>query len=212
MPVVSVNQSYIIENLTLDADSQGPYITLRSRSSESYLFCFNPDKPISKEVLERDLSENELKQLFSGDELQKNGYRLQGVRRSVLTASHYFRGFKASPPETIQVWGMSRVPFEDKINVYIPDSENEQVCYMPMRYKVTITNVPPLATLKVELLDHVDHGKYQAGALLYKVNDSLPLPITEDMLGKTYQIPISSVDNLSVIPKEGYEGAFKAVK
>ena len=209
MPIFKLDSdAYAIKDLTLSDDSKGRYLSLVCPHATAYTLSFSSGAPLPPEDL--DLSEEDLRTLHDGGEIQRDRYRIQGVPRNVFSATPTFRNFHAVPPEQIQVWSMALRPSGEAI-LYVPEQVGEETCYVPLRYTFQFTpggckrNVPQPGVLQVRLLDK---GQYADGALMYQVGNALPIPLPGSWLNDS-PIPILAQDEpVKVIVSAEFQGKY----
>lgn len=209
MPILKLDSAaYAIRDLTLGCDSNGRYLSLVCSHATAYALCFSSSTPLLPEDL--DLSEEELRALHDGSEIQRDNYLIQGVPRNLFSAMPTFRNFHAVPPEQIQVWSMALRPNGEAI-LYVPQHVGEETCYVPLRYSFQFTpgplkhNIAQPGTLQVRLLDK---GQYADGALMYQVGNALPIPLPVDWLNG-YPIPILAQNEpVKVIVSPEFQGKY----
>ena len=209
MPILKLDSAaYAIRDLTLGSDSNGRYLSLVCSHATAYALCFSSGAPLLPADL--DLSEEELRTLHDGGEIQRDRYRIQGVPRNLFGAMPTFRNFHAVPPEQIQVWSMALRPSGEAI-LYVPEQVGEETCYVPLRYTFQFTpggckrNVPQPGVLQVRLLDK---GQYADGALMYQVGNALPIPLPGSWLNDS-PIPILAQDEpVKVIVSAEFQGKY----
>ena len=212
MPIEHLNtDAYAIKELTLGTDSSGCHISLVCAKATAYVLCFSAGDLLTAEDL--DLSEEELLRLHDGEMLEKENFRLQGVRKQVFDAMPVFRGFRASPPEQIQVWSMA-MRSDGNAVLYIPENAGSQTCYVPMRYistyesgKVRRGGEGSVGYLTVRL---EDDGKYVDGTLLYQVGDCLPIPIPASLLHTPIPLRVDEGIPVRVVVDERFIGKYES--
>lgn len=202
MPVVTANETYKIRNMQLVQDSAGMYLTLQNASARAFVLCFGRGRAAGADDARRLLTEEDLAELGRGAEFTRGEYRFQGVRRNDFFARPVFRGFRAAPPEQIEVWAMGIDAFDGTCTLYVPDDGKTQIVYVPLRYRASYRMAGPVCTIKAELLDP---GEYRTGDLVYRVGQYPPLPVTADMLGQEFRVRLHPGDRVVVIPRAGNE-------
>ena len=203
MPIENAIKMYQIRNLKLGTDGRGMYLSLVCPTADAYCLCFTKGAPVTREEL--DLTEDELYELLKGRGIERNRYRLQGVRANVFHANPSFRNFKAVPPEQIQVWSLSHKHITNETILHFPENLESQLAFIPMRYSCTVKRTGDFVHLNVNLLDQ---GNYESGVLMYQVGNSLPIPIPAVMIGKNIRLNIPSNESIRVIVSEDYIGKY----
>jgi len=203
MAIEKAIKMYQIKNLKLGTDGRGMYLSLVCPAADAYCLCFTQGAPVTREEL--DLTENELNDLRIGKMIERDRYRLQGVRANVFHANPSFRNFKAVPPEQIQIWSLSYKQITNETVLHFPENIESQLTFIPMRYRCTVNRAGGFVHLMVELLDS---GIYESGVLMYQVGNALPIPIPAAAFGKDLRLLIPSNENVRVIVKDGYRGKY----
>lgn len=209
MPILKLDSAaYAIRDLTLGCDSNGRYLSLVCSHATAYALCFSSGAPLLPKDL--NLSEEELRALHDGSEIQRENFRIQGVPRNLFSAMPTFRNFHAVPPEQIQVWSMALRPNGEAI-LYVPEQVGDETCYVPLRYVFQFApglfkrNVAQPGTLQVRLLDK---GQYADGALMYQVGNALPIPLPGEWLNNS-PIPILAQNEpVKVIVSAEFQGKY----
>ena len=187
MPIKPVEGELLhVRNLALGNDEQGRYLTCTCSGVDTYVFCFN-----KKELLRMSdlvLSDEELKRLYKGETLDKGDYRLQGVKALTMAMDGMpFRKFKAEPPEQIQAWCMTMPP-NGGPSLYVPEEPGkEEVCRVPLCYRVEIQRQENITSLFIRLGD-TEQEQYEDGALCYQVGETLPIPIPKTCVNQEIQV------------------------
>ncbi len=208
MPIQKALRTYQIRNLNLTMDRQGMYLTLTCPEADAYLLCFTKGKSVVCENL--DLSEEELNELCRNQAIiDKGEYRLQGVRsRAFHTASQY-RGFRAVPPEQIQVWAMSYDRFHNITTLHFPERSEDQLVFIPMRYSFECRRNDAISSIKITMLDQ---GVYEDGALMYKVGGASPIPIPRGAVGREIRVLNPVDERIQIVTDDKYGGRYKQAR
>ena len=212
MPIEYLNtDAYAVKELTLGTDSLGCYISLVCAKATAYVLCFSAGDPVG--IQDLSLSEEELFQLHEGGSLERDTFRLQGVRKQVFDAMPVFRGFRTSPPEQIQVWSMA-VRSAGEVVLYATEDKKAQTCFVPMRYMVRYEPGKPLRgseeqvgflTVRLE-----GGGKYTDGALLYQVGECLPIPLPGSLLEVPIPLRVTPGSVVKVVVDERFKGKYES--
>ncbi len=203
MAIEKAIKMYQIKNLKLGTDSRGMYLSLVCPAADGYCLCFTKGSPVTREEL--DLTEEELSGLLKGGMIERNRYRLQGVRQNVFHANPSFRSFHAVPPEQIQIWSLSYNYVTNRTTLHIPEDPESQMAFIPMRYSYTVRRANSLVYLNVNLKDN---GQYEDGVLMYRVGNALPIPVPGSKLGKDIRLYIPSNEEVSIVVSEEYRGKY----
>lgn len=203
MAIEKAINMYQIKNLNLGTDGRGMFLSLVCPAAEAYCLCFTQGAPVTREELE--LTEEDLYELLKGNTVERNRYRLQGVRANVFHANPSFRNFKAVPPEQVQVWSLSYKPITRETILHFPEDPTSQLAFIPMRYSCTVERKGGFVYLNVSLLDY---GRYEEGVLMYQVGNTLPIPIPGAKLGKEVRLYIPSNEDIKILVKENYRGKY----
>ena len=204
MAIERAIRMYQIKNLKLGTDGRGMYLSLVCPAADGYCLCFTKGAPVTREEL-NDLTEEELRELLQGREIAKGRYRLQGVRANVFHANPSFRNFKAAAPEQIQIWSLSYKQLANEAVLHFPDDPESQLTFIPMRYRWSVRRDNGFVILNVELLDN---GEYESGVLMYRVGNTLPIPIPEAKIGKNIRLRVPANEEVRVIVNEEYQGKY----
>ena len=192
MPVkILDNNLFLIKNLKVENDKQGPVLTMNPGKSKACVICVSKQKPVSPEDLH--LSAEELHDLYSGRTLDfpSLGYTLKGVTRQQIAAAPQFRDFKMAPPTYVQVWGMGSNDGRD-IVLYLPENPRDQCVLVAVGYRKEMRGNEMYVWI-----EHTDG--YEDGDLLYQVDGHLPVPIP--LSGLNRPLPMRPGVTPAVMPR-----------
>lgn len=201
MPILTLsNAIYRINELTVDRDEEGYYLTMVLGHCDAAVLCVSQQGPVSRDRLE--LTDEELSYLLGGGRLERpeQRYTLQCISWQQLMGADRIRNFTVDPPAFIQVWGVKRNYFET--NLYVPDSPMEQGAPIPQCYSVRNSG----NQLQV-LVDRTDG--YCDGDLMYIVDDHLGIPLPKSWLNRP--IPLRPGAVVNVVPADHVRVSYKKI-
>ena len=192
-----------VQNIRFGEDSDGHYMSLICPNASAYVLCFSDGKLLGLKDIR--LTEQELKSLHDGGEVQHDQVRMKGVRRNQFHAGPVYRDFRVSPPEQIQVFSMRFNEYEGDYCLFIPEDPAEQTVYVPLHYRVTQRREGQYGVIRIDL---DDYGNYRDGALMYQIGNSLPIPLAHEYLGREIRVRLQGEEPIKVIPQDKYAGKY----
>lgn len=206
MPIEAVTADALrVKKLHVGVDGSGRFLSCNCSFAETFVFCFGGEQLKTRENLR--LSEEELIELYNGGQIRKEDCRLQGVPGRVFSATPSFRNFQVTPPEQIQAWSMTKRQ-DGKAVLYVPDVPGGEVCNIPLHFKVVCTE-GTVTSLKIEMQES-ETGKYQEGALLYRVGKSCPIPVPGACINTTIRIRTDG-QPVRVVVEPSFEGKYQEI-
>lgn len=198
MPVCELNNYYRIEELEVNHDSGGYYLTCRLIHCKNWVLCISEKGPIIRKDL--NLTEQELSRLYGGEvlHLPEKGCTLLGVSSNVFVGGPRYRNAMLKPPAYVQSWCMNA----DGSELYVPDSADRQCVMVPVEYSYLLENGKLLVKIN-------EVSGYHDSDLLYQVGDHLPIPLPQEWLNEW--IPLRTTSGVCVFPAKAVQSRYKQV-
>lgn len=199
MPIAGLNNYYRVEELNVNHDKNGYFLTCKPVHCKNWVLCIGTDRPICSSDLH--LTEEELTRLYNGDVLKipELNCTLQGISTNVFVGNPRYRNNLLKPPSYVQVWCMD----DEGRTLFVPDTVLGQYVPVPVEYS-SIINGNKL-TVRVE-----ETTGYRDADLSYQIGDHLPIPLPKQMLN--CQLTLRNTSVIRVLVSSEVQDRYKQIE